>query len=212
MTYSGPRPIFPVLDGDDNVNPYTGEVEKYSNWSIFNTSHLLEGTPRNNHVPGEGRHPHGLKMSRLFEGLEDAEQPLDGPGLGARQTYDGRYGPLENKAAGNNKVFKAVYGHAPGTPVEGTGQLYWWSNFEYAGLDESKQLVDPGHAARAIGATGTANTFGRFNPNDPSGRNDSEIADGTFGKAVPATSDSEQIGFNKVNEWHGVTSAKALNV
>lgn len=210
-TYTGSRFIFPVLDGDDNINPYTGDVEKYSNWSIFNPVHLLDGAPYATHVPGTGRHPHDLFMSRVFQGYEDGVQPLKDAGDGTR--LDGfRYGPWENKAAGNNLVFKSAYGHAPGTPVFPSGQLYWYSNYVYAGLTQDQPLIDPGHTARLIGATGTASTFGRFIPDDPDPTRVDPITGEDYGQTVPATNTVEDnpYGRNRVNEWFGVPSAKAL--
>lgn len=211
MAYSGPRPIFPILDGDDNINSYTGEVEKYSNWSIFNPVHLLQDAPLEDHTPGEGRHPHDLHMSRVFQGLEDDEQPLREAGDGPRLSGF-RYGPYLNRAAGNNLVFKASYGHAPGTPIAPSGQIYWYSNFVFGGLTQEQPLKDPGHAPRLIGATGTASTFGRFIPEDPDPTRTDPLTGTDYGQTVPTTNTVEDnpYGRNRVNEWFGVPSSKAL--
>lgn len=206
--YTGPRPVLKGRSSNDNIHPWNGRSEKYSNYSIFNTSHVLDGAPNNNHVPGEGRHPHGLKSSRLFQGLENAEQPLKAPGGGAR--LEGfRYRPLENKAAGNNLVFKANYGHAPGTPVLGQEQ-YGVTDWTFNGVTTKSLSGSFGHSTRGIGATGTANSFGRFDPNNPAAN---AVVAGPLvsaGNTRTYNINDNTTAHKKVNEWLGVPSAQAL--
>lgn len=199
--YTGPRPVLRGRNAKNNINPYTGKVENYSNWSIFNTEHVFDGYPETNHIPGSGLYPHGLKLSRLFTGKENNEQPLKNSGIGPRQ-LDGRYGPLLNRAAGNAKVFKSAYGHLPDTPVFPSGQLYWYSNYVFHGLRQL--LLNPGHIERKIGATGTANTFGEFIPDNPDPSRKNPLTKSGYGQTVPATHDTDPYGHNKVNEWFGV--------
>lgn len=208
--YTGYRNVTKGRNSNDNVNPWNGRSENYSNYSIFNTSHVLEGMPNEDHVPGTGRHPHGLKLSRIYRGLEDRTQPLDDPGMGPRQE-GARYRPLENKAAGNNLVFKAGYGHDIDTPVRENGDIYSYSNYKHDGITQPYLSGDYGHTVRAIDTDGTANTFGRFNPNLTSDRHVGPQPMEDPGDTLPEGYDNE-YGHNKVLEWRGVTSAKALDV
>lgn len=203
LFYQGPRPVLRGRNAKNNINPYTGKVEKFSNWSIFNTEHIWDGAPNTAVQPGAGLYPHGLNLSRVFRGLENKEQPLDGPGLGPR--LDGaRYNPLLSRSAGNNKVFKSAYGHAPDTPVSPSGQLYWYSNFKFHGLRQPLAAV--GHAARNIGAAGTANSFGRFLPENPDPTRKDPLTGVTYGQALPVDN-TNKYGHNRVNEWHGIRKA-----
>lgn len=206
--YVGPRPVIKGRNWKDNVRTVDGKQEEYSNFSNFNTSNALDGAPNNNHVPGEGRHPHGLKWSRLFRGLENAEQPLDDPGRGPR-LEGARYRPLENKAAGNNKVFKANYGHAPGTPVQGEEQ-YGITDWIYDGVTKKPLSGDFGHNVRGVDAEGTANTFGRHNP----WNYDEKSITGTPledpGNDTTFDIDDNTTAHKQINVWKGVPSAKAL--
>lgn len=200
--YVGPRPVLRGKNSGDAVHPITGAEGVYSNWDIHNTSHVLAGAPNNDHTPGTGYHPHGLTLTRRHRGL-DTLNPLDNSGGGAR--IDGmRYRPLENKAAGNALVFYSGYGHIPRV----TGYSQWDA------YDDSDRFVPltssaVGHVKRAHGAAGTAATFGYFDHYIYKGVTDEPLEDTV--QTVPTTYDNA-YGRNRVNEWQGVTSAKALNV
>ncbi len=197
--YLGPRPVLRGRSSTGNVHPWKGTEEVYSNYSIYNSSQILDGAPNNDHTPGTGRHPHDLKMSRIFRGLENREQPLDAPGGGAR--IEGmRYRPLENKAAGNNKVFKSGFGHVDRVTSYSLVPPYSHS-YKFQPLD----VV--GHAARDIDADGTANSFGRFGPHVNKGVTDEPLD--RDGQTVPEGYDNE-YGRNRVLEWQGIPSARAL--
>lgn len=208
--YQGYRNVTKGRNANDNVNPYTGKVEKYSNWSIFNTSHILDGAPNQNHVIGTGRHPHGLKLSRLFKGLENAEQPIKNVGGGAR-IVGMRYHPLENKAAGNALVFKTDYGHLPGTPVKGQ-TLYGHMDWIYDGVTKKSLSGLFGHIQREIDAAGTAKTFGTFQINNPAFYKVGETALDDPGSTVVYDQTDNTLAHQKVLEWKGVPSARALKI
>lgn len=87
--YTGYRFVLRGQKESNWVNTYTGKVGVYSNWSLMSNQHLLDGAPNTHHVPGTGRHPGDVFMSRRFLGL-DTKSPMDGSGLGPRLYY----GPL----------------------------------------------------------------------------------------------------------------------
>ena len=88
--YSGFRSVLKGRNSDDSVHPWKGTAGTYSNYSLFNTSHVLDGAPDNDHTPGTGYHPHGLAMTRWYLGLQNDDMPLRAPG----HTDDQRYRPL----------------------------------------------------------------------------------------------------------------------
>lgn len=208
--YQGYRNIIKGRNSNDSVHPYKG-VGTYSNWDVFNTSNALDGAPNRDHTPGTGRHPHGLKLSRLFRGLENNEQPLKDAGSGARLEYH-RWGPLENKAAGNNKAFKAGYGHAPGTPVAGQEQ-YGLADWIHDGVTPKPLSGSFGHNVRGTDADGTASSFGRHNPLNygekgvtPTPLDDPGVLASTYDMS------DNSVGHKRVNEWKGVPAGKALKI
>jgi hypothetical protein len=115
-----------------------------------------------------------------------------------------RYRPLENKAAGNALVFYSGYGHAPRVTDYSQWDAY----------DDSDRFVPlassaVGHVKRAYGASGTAANFGYFDHFIYKGVTTQPLANTS--QTVPTGYDHD-YGRNRVNEWQGVTSAKALNV
>lgn len=207
MYYTGKRPVLKGRSGT-NINTFTGRVGVYSNWELMDPDHALDGAPRLNYTPGTGDSPHDLQMTRRFRGLDDTSVwKLRAVGSGTR--LDGfRYRPLENKAAGNNLVFKSAYGHAVLTPQQR-------QESDYAEIDpyddtyRQRRLDDPGHIIRDIDAAGTANSFGYFNIYIYKGITEQPLEDTS--QTVPEGHDNA-YGHNRVNEWFGVTSAKALSV
>lgn len=207
--YQGYRAVLKGRNSNDNVHPYKG-VGEYSNWALFNTSHILDGAPDEDHEIGTGRHPHGLKLSRLYKGLENAEQPMKDAGSGPR-LENHRFGPWLNRAADNNKVFKSGYGHAPGTPVAGEEQ-YGVTDWIYDGVTKKPLSGEFGHYIRSVDAEGTANTFGRFNPLDVSDRRIGDHPMDDPGDENVYDLEDNTVAHKRVNEWRGVPAAQALNV
>lgn len=199
--YQGTRPVLKGRTTADEVNTYTGEAGVYSNWSLMNPSHPLDGAPDSAYTPGSGDSPHGLNLTRYFQGDDSgsAVEELNDPGMGKR--LDGfRYRPLENKAAGNNLVFKSGFGH--------DDRVTDYSLIDqYDDSEKQRRLDDPGHDIRAIDASGTASSFGYFNPWVYKGVGAAPLADTT--QDVPEGYDNE-YGHNRVLEWQGVPSAAAL--
>lgn len=208
--YHGYRHVLRGRNGNDNVNPYNGRKEEYSNYSIFNPSQILDGAPNENHVPGTGRHPHGLHMSRIYRGLENGIQPIKNVGGGAR--LEGfRYRPLENKAAGNNLVFKSGYGHKVGTPVKGQEQ-YGHVDWIYDGVTKKPLSGTFGHKVREVDAPGTANSFGTFQTNNPAFYKVGPDPMEDPGNSQTFDQTDNSLAHQEVNEWKGVPSAKAIKI
>lgn len=205
--YTGPRPVTKGRNSNDSVHTWKGTAGTYSNWSLFNTSHVLDGAPNNDVRPGAGSFPHGLMLSRYFEGLVNgsAVRELATPG----HTDNQRYRPLENKAAGNALVFKANYGHAD--------RVTSYSLIDhYDDTNRQTRLDQPGHTERSWGTadiapTGTAATFGKFDIYIYKGTTSHKMLASDLGTTQPADAQSP-YGRNKINEWRGVPSSEALNI
>lgn len=199
--YQGTRPVLKGRTTANEIHDFTGRAAVYSNWSLMNSDHPLDGAPDSDHTPGTGYHPHGLMLTRYYRGLISggANESMSDPGSGVR--LEGfRYRPLENKAAGNNLAFKASYGHIP----RETDYSQWDA---YDDSERQRRLDDPGHIVRAHGAAGTANSFGYFDHFIYKGVTTPPLEDTS--QTVPTDYDNE-YGHNRVMEWQGVTSAKAL--
>lgn len=191
-------PILPQQDASEWVHPRKG-AGTYSNYAIWTTTHLFDGAPHEDHEPGDGRHPHGLMMSRWYRGLQPAGEPTKDPGKGTR--LEGfRFRPLTYK--GIEGIISGSYGHHD--RVTSTSR---YSNWVFDGLEDLQALRSTtlGHAARGIGEDGAAATFGRFQPLDYLARcvNGTSILHG--GQDKPDR--DHLLGHNRVNEWNGITRA-----
>lgn len=201
--YRGYRPVLKGRSAADEINPYTGKVAVYSNWSIFNPSHVLDGAPDEDHVPGTGYHPHDVSLSRQFLGL-DPKSPMDGAGGGARLSY-GRFHPLEFKGLPGAAVFGPGYGH---TERHNAFTYSLYSNFIFDGVPSADAFANTGHVIRYIGAPGAPNSFGYFNPYVYKGTTPPALANA--GRVEPAPDTPGVYGHQHVEEWFGVPSARAL--
>jgi hypothetical protein len=201
--YVGHRPVLRGRSTTGNVHPYKG-AGVYSNWSIFNDSQILEGAPNEDHVPGTGRHPHDLQMSRRWRGL-DTEAPLDAPGLGPELEWHRNFKDLYAlKGEGAQDVFKSGYGHQ-----DRETSYSLWEPWSFKGHGTAP-LNDPGHGIRDFGDEGTANDFGRRNPWLYHGVNDTPLADA--GDPIADKPTGLDHAFQEINVWKGVPAAKALDV
>lgn len=229
--YIGHRPVLKGRNANV-VNPYTGKVGEYSNWDIFNTSHVLDGAPDYNNVPGSGLYPHSLQLSRWFLGLDTPQQsPMYTPGDGPRlDSFYFRQQPYQWKGVPAGQALGgAGFGHA-----EGAGVLSEYAvnqiNYRFLGVPSAQPLADAGlgHSIRYFGDPTVASGFGanRFfeyqgvpstkshaltNPGHPEYA-PSVAADWVptdYGQ-VPPTRTNQHYGFEHVQEWFGVPSAKAL--
>ena len=193
--YVGPRPVLKGRDTVNMVNPFKGTAGTYSYYPLFATSHVLDGAPDNNHIPGTGNRPSSLLMSQLFAGstLYTATTPLAGTFADGTATYDGvRFRPHEYKGFSATRALAG--GHAKRSLYYGA-----YNNAIFDGVTSADAFANTGHAKRV-----TAYSF--YN---------NYIFDGVASAAVmPAGygqgNERGDYGRAKVNEWTGVPSAQAL--
>lgn len=203
--YVGPRPVLRGRNAVDFVFPEKENtlggadhsIGVYSNYSLFAPG-VLTGAPDNDHVPGEGRHPSGLALSRRLNGL-DTQSPLDDPGSGARLSYH-RQRMLEYKGLDAARAFPVGFGQE--FDYEGE---YSYNNFIDDGVGAGA-LDSPGHEPRDD-TSGAPATFGAFGPHENKGVT-AQALEGS-NQIYPAVLDGA-YGRGHVNEWRGVASAKAL--
>lgn len=202
--YVGVRPVLRGRKSGEFLNPtvkWNGTTRGAGTYSFYNNygPGLLSGFPDNNHTPGSGRSPHDLNMSRVYNGVvtQVAKNSLKSPGGGARLTGF-RFHPNEYKGTTAGKVFAAGYGHASYRNLS----YSQYDNFTFDGVTSAVVLNSPGHASRFVSQGGAANSFGAFAPLAWKGAGSSALtAPGHTGVTY---------AHNKVNEWKGVASAKAL--
>lgn len=197
-TYVGTRPILKGRTLATAVNTYTGKVMKYSNWLLMSPDHVLDGAPDRQYVVGQNnRYAKARFLAQQFAGTAVYVSPLTAPGLGARQA-DGRYRPFEFKGLAGAAVFPSNFGHAP------FRNLYYseYSNDIFDGVPSAITLTGGGHVRRFNAPWG-----GAFDPYANKGVSVQPFANP--GKVAPADALSP-YGHNRVREWRGVPSSRAL--
>ena len=133
-----------------------------------------------------------VKLSLLF--------PLSGVFPNGSATYDGaRFRPMEFKGLTGAKAFPATFGH-----VERENE-YKVRQYRFRGVASAKAFANTGHAVRTD-AQGAPASFGVFRPEEEHGVTSAKIFPSTFGQANTAS----VYGRQKVQQWKGVPSAKAL--
>lgn len=204
--YVGPRPVLRGQNTNEMVNPFFSMTEKakgkgtYSYYPLYGTSQILDGAPDRNHVPGTGYFPGNVFLSQLLNGTNLYIHPLAGT---FRNGYGfGRFNPDTFKGLSAAKAFPSDFGHAL------SYNEYRYNNNLFDGVPSTNVFANTGHAPRTD-AQGAPASFGLFRPDEPhyvpSGK---AIADG-YGSGVPAEYNNE-YGKNRVQEWRGIPSAKAL--
>jgi hypothetical protein len=201
--YDGPRPVLKGRNTSQMVNPYKGTAGTYSFYPLFSTSHVLDGAPDNHHVPGTGYHPGNVLLSQLFNGTNLYVHPLSGTFPDGKATYDGaRFKPLEYKGLSTAKAFSTGYGHA----VDRASDYALYSNYKFDGVTSANVFASGfGHAQRTD-AQGAAASFGLFIPDEKHGVPSAIVFTSGYGQA----NTTGDYGREKINEWVGVPSAKAL--
>lgn len=198
--YVGPRPVLRGRNVNSFIHSTKNKVGTYSYWELQDQgAKLLAGAPDNEYVLGTRKHarileyiysgkPHVAPMARLGGNSSGS----------ARQAYN-RFRPLEYKGLTATAALGNP-GHAPRT-------LYYseYNNYLFDGPPCCDSLANPGHARRFNASYG-----GAFNPYVFNGTPSSLAMSGTIGQALPATAMTSNYGHNKVNEWRGVPSSKAL--
>jgi len=201
--YDGPRPVLKGRNTSQMVNPYKGTAGTYSFYPLFSTSHVLDGAPDNHHTPGTGYHPGNVFLSQLFNGTSLYVHPLSGTFPDGKATYDGsRFKPLEYKGLTSAKAFAAGYGHA----ADRASDYALYSNYKFDGVTSANVFASGyGHSQRTD-AQGAAASFGLFIPDEKHGVPSAIVFTSGYGQA----NTTGDYGREKVNEWVGVPSAKAL--
>ena len=193
--YVGPRPVLKGRDTVNMVNPYKGTAGTYSFYPLFATSHVLDGAPDNNHVPGTGYHPGNVLLSQLFNGstLYAGTTPLAGEFADGTTTFGGmRFRPSEYKGLTTAKALDG--GHA-----KRTTDYSLYSNYIFDGVTSAEAFANLGHAERTT-------AYSLYNNYIFDGVTSAEVMKSGYGQANTAS----EYGRNKVGEYKGVPSAIAL--
>jgi len=205
--YVGPRPVLKGRSTTEMVNPYTTMTGKskgtgvYSFYPLYSTSHVLDGAPDNHHVPGTGRHPGNRFLSQVFVGTTLYIHPLSGTFADGSGYEGARFKPLEYKGLNGASAFPSGFGHAPRVDTEYS--LY--NNYIFDGVTSANVFANTGHAQRTE-AEGAPSSFGFFQPSRFNGVASTVVFTTGYGQDN-VTGD---YGREKVKEWYGVPSAKAL--
>lgn len=200
--YVGPRPVLKGRTSANMVHPYKGTVGTYSFWTNWSPDQVLDGAPDNHHVPGTGRHPGNVFLSQVFNGTNLYVHPLSGT-FANGAAYDGaRFRPSEFKGLTGASAFPADFGHADRVSE------YSYNNNIFDGVTSANVMLNLGHGRRSE-AQGAPASFGYFISDEYKGVTSTKVFTTGYGQAIPAGYDNE-YGRNRVKEFRGVPSAKAL--
>ena len=192
--YVGPRPVLKGRTTADMIGP-KGVVGTYSYYPLKGGSHVLDGAPDNNHTPGTGYHPGNVLLSQLFNGstLYAGTTPLAGTFADGTTTFGGmRFRPSEYKGLTTAKALDG--GHA-----KRTTDYSLYSNYIFDGVTSAEAFAGLGHAERTT-------AYSLYNNYIFDGVTSTEVMKSGYGQANTAS----EYGRNKVGEYKGVPSAKAL--
>lgn len=200
--YVGPRPVLKGQNTKDMVNPYKGTAGTYSYYPLYSTSHVLDGAPDNHFAPGTGQFPGNRFLSQLFNGTTLYVHPLSGSFPDGSATYDGaRFRPKEFKGLSGAAAFPSGFGHA-----DRVTSYSLYSNYIFDGVAAAEIFASGyGHGPRTE-AQGAPSSYGVFRPTEEQGVPSAKVFTAGYGQAN-VTGD---YGREKVQEWYGVPSAKAL--
>jgi hypothetical protein len=191
--YVGPRPVLRGRNTNDMVNPWKGTSGTYSFYPLF-AKGVLDGGPDNHHVPGTGYHPGNVFLSQIFNGSTLYIHPLSGTFADGAGYEGARFKPMEYK--GVSGVFSSGYGHGS----DKTRPYALYSNYIFDGVAAANAFASGyGHAKRT-------NDYSLYNNYIFDGVNSANVFPSGYGQA----NTSSEYGRNKVKEWAGVASARAL--
>lgn len=143
--YVGYRNVLKGRNSNDAVNPYTGQRAIYSNYSIFNTSHVLDGAPDRRVTLGVYKiNGTGSLMAQILGGRPHVE-PLSGAGNPVKPFGLYRYRGTVT-ALGNG-------GHGP--------RNVSWSNYN--------NFIFDGVGIQALAGSGNLRNRDGFSPNTRKG-------------------------------------------
>jgi len=186
----GPRPVLKGRTTAGMVGP-KGVVGTYSYYPNYSTSSVLDGAPDNHHVPGSGRYPGNLFLSQIFTGSELYIHPLSGTfqnGIGQR------FSPGLNRSVDSSKAFTVGFGHA-----KRVTDYSVYSNYIFDGVASADATANAGHAKRTT-------AYSLYNNDIFDGVASAVVMPSGYGQA----NTTSEYGRNKVGEYNGVASAKAL--
>lgn len=195
--YVGPRPVLKGRNVNDMVNVFKGTAGTYSFYPDFGSG-VLDGAPDRNHVPGTGYFPGDVLMSQLFNGTVFYIHPLSGDfadGYGF-----GRFNPTLFKGLSGAKVFPTNFGH------EERENEYKVRQYRFRGVASAEPFKDLGHAYGRTEQDGAPASFGFFQPELFQGTDSSKVFATGYGQEYATT----DYGQQRIQEWAGVPSAKAL--
>lgn len=198
--YVGSRPVLGGRNVNNFIHSTKNKVGTYSYWQLQDQgSKLLAGAPDNEYALGTRKHARILEY--IYSGKPHVAPMARAGGNSsgtARQPYN-RFRPLEYKGLTASAALGNV-GHA-------IRDLYYsqYSNYTFDGVPSADAMTNVGHVRRFSQSYG-----GAFNPYVWNGVPSSSAMPGTIGQALPATAMTSNYGHNKVNEWRGVPSSKAL--
>jgi hypothetical protein len=197
--YTGPRPVLAGQNTNDMVNVFKGTAGTYSYYPYFSTSHVLGGFPDRAHTPGTGYFPGDVFMSQLFTGSVFYVHPLNDAPDGTA-TYDGvRFRPMEYKGLVGAKAFPSSFGH------EERENDYKVRQYTFKGVASAQVMTSVGHGYRTD-SEGAPNSYSFFQPDEFHGIDSAKVFDSSYGQEYGTT----DYGQQRVQEWAGVPSAKAL--
>jgi GH24 family phage-related lysozyme (muramidase) len=175
------------------VNPHKGTAGNYSFYPLFANSHVLDGAPDNNHVPGTGSHPGNVLLSQIFKGTSLYVHPLSGTFKNGAAYEGARFRPHTYK--GVLGVFTSGYGH-----VDRSANYSLYSNYVFDGVTSANAFnAGYGHSKRTV-------YYSFYNNDLFDGVPSATIFKSGYGQLNVESS----YGRNKVGEYKGVPSAKAL--
>lgn len=184
--YVGYRHVLKGKNTNDEINPRTGEKGVYSNYSIYNPSQILDGGPDKTVYPGlETNRPYSKPtlLAYIFAGRHHIA-PLKGAGNVTSTPYGLHtyHGLVGSRALGNA-------GHERGR----VNSYSLYSNFKYDGLAAIEPMKNAGHLKRYW------SHYGPFDPNINKGVT-----------AQPLANAGHALTGDKIHQWAGVPSSKAL--
>lgn len=198
--YSGYRPVLRGRDVDNFIHFTKNKAGTYSYWELQDQgSKLLAGFPDNEYVLGTRKHARILEYIYSGKAHVAPMARQGGNSSGSARQSGGRFRPMEYKGLTGSAALGNA-GHA-------VRELYYskYSNLVFDGIPAADALANSGHARRF-----TASYGGAFDPYAYKGVPSALAMPGTVGQALPATAMTSNYGHNKVNEWRGVPSSKAL--
>ena len=194
-TYIGYKPVLAQRNSKNFIGP-KGKVGVYSNYELRDTgTKIFTGFPDRQYVMGTKNDINILEY--IFAGRQHIA-PMKDPGLGVDTSYM-RGRPYELRATGGAKVFPTGYGH-----VDRLTSYSSYSNYIPDGLDNAQPLKAAGHLRRVNAGLSYGGAF------DPLVNRGVSVAPMAKAGQVLPTGYTNPYGKNKVNEYRGLASTRAL--